>query len=204
MALGMLCSTLVTGVLALTVTRLITGFGIGGMLATTNALVAEYSNDRRRNTAVTAMATGYPIGAIAGGTVASALLTTGTWRDVFLLGAGMSAALIPLIPLLLPEPPDAQARRSGDALAWVNRSLHALGHGPVKTLPTCPDTAPTAGVRVLFSPSLRPVAVLLTMGYVLHIMTFYFILKWVPKIVVDMGFSPWLLGASWSGPMSAD
>jgi MFS family permease len=28
------------------------------------------------------------------------------------------------------------------------------------------------------------------LSYFLHITTFYFILKWVPKIVVDMGFSP--------------
>jgi cyanate permease len=32
--------------------------------------------------------------------------------------------------------------------------------------------------------------VLLTVGYFAHIMTFYFILKWIPKIVVDMGFAP--------------
>ena len=32
--------------------------------------------------------------------------------------------------------------------------------------------------------------VLVTSAYFLHITTFYFILKWVPKIVVDMGFSP--------------
>jgi len=31
---------------------------------------------------------------------------------------------------------------------------------------------------------------LLTLAYFGHIMTFYFILKWVPKIVVDMGFAP--------------
>ena len=33
------------------------------------------------------------------------------------------------------------------------------------------------------------------MAYFAHIMTFYFILKWVPKIVVDMGFSPALAGS---------
>jgi MFS family permease len=32
--------------------------------------------------------------------------------------------------------------------------------------------------------------VLLTIAYFAHIMTFYFILKWIPKIVVDMGFAP--------------
>jgi MFS family permease len=30
----------------------------------------------------------------------------------------------------------------------------------------------------------------MTFGYFAHITSFYFILKWVPKIVVDMGFAP--------------
>src|SRR4030081_2082993 len=41
MALGMLSTTQVTSVETLAATRLFTGFGIGGMLATTNAFVAE-------------------------------------------------------------------------------------------------------------------------------------------------------------------
>jgi MFS family permease len=36
--------------------------------------------------------------------------------------------------------------------------------------------------------------VLLTFAYFAHLMTFYFILKWIPKIVVDMGFAPSLAG----------
>jgi MFS family permease len=36
--------------------------------------------------------------------------------------------------------------------------------------------------------------VLLTVAYFAHIMTFYFILKWIPKIVVDMGYSPSMAG----------
>jgi MFS family permease len=32
--------------------------------------------------------------------------------------------------------------------------------------------------------------VLLTAAYFAHIMTFYFVLKWIPKIVADMGFAP--------------
>ena len=39
------------------------------------------------------------------------------------------------------------------------------------------------------SPRTR-VTLLLTAAYFLHIITFYFILKWTPKIVVDMGFAP--------------
>jgi len=41
----------------------------------------------------------------------------------------------------------------------------------------------------LFSPSLISITILLSVAYFCHIMTFYFILKWIPKIVVDMGFA---------------
>ena len=191
MALGMLSTTQVTSIGALSATRLFTGFGIGGMLATTNALVAEYASDKWRGAAVAIMAAGYPMGAIAGGAVASQLLVSGGWREVFWLGALMTAACIPLVPWLIPEPVGSLLqRRTGDTLARVNRSLSALGHGAVTALPPAEPDAPRARAGELFSRGMAPVTVLLTIAYFLHIMTFYFILKWVPKIVVDMGFSP--------------
>ena len=191
MALGMFATTQVASIEMLAATRLFTGLGIGGMLATTNALVAEYASDKWRGAAVAIMAAGYPMGAIAGGAIASNLLATGGWRDVFWLGAVMTALCIPLIPWLLPEPAGSLLqRRRGNVLAAVNRSLGALGHAPVTALPPPEPDAPRAGMRELFARGMAPVTVLLTLAYFLHIMTFYFILKWVPKIVVDMGFSP--------------
>jgi len=137
------------------------------------------------------MAAGYPMGAIAGGSIASALLATGGWRQVFFLGAGMTALFLPLLPLLLPEPVSALLyRRKGDVLPQVNRSLRALGHAEVSALPPPDADVQRAHLSELFTRGMAPVTVLLTLGYFLHIMTFYFILKWVPKIVVDMGFPP--------------
>lgn len=195
MALGMLSTTQVGSIGGLAVTRLATGLGIGGMLATINALVAEYTNDRWRGAAVAIMAAGYPLGAVLGGSIASMLLASGDWRLVFFLGAGMTALFLPLAPLLLPEPVGALLqRRPVNTLFRVNRSLRALGHSEVTELPPVELAAPKASLGQLFSPGLRTVTLLLTLAYFLHIMTFYFILKWVPKIVVDMGFSPSLAG----------
>jgi len=50
----------------LSVYRVFTGLGIGGMLAAINAVAAEFSNDRRRSLNVSLMAIGYPIGAVIG------------------------------------------------------------------------------------------------------------------------------------------
>ena len=191
MALGMFATTQAGSIGALAATRLFTGIGIGGMLATTNALVAEYANDKWRGAAVAIMVAGYPMGAIAGGSVASALLASGDWRQVFMLGAAVTAICLPLVPLLLAEPVGALLQnRQSDTLARVNRSLQKLGHAPYTALPPVEPAARRAGFSELFTRGMGPVTVLLTAAYFFHIMTFYFILKWVPKIVVDMGFSP--------------
>jgi benzoate transport len=191
MASGMIMATRVKGVYDLSVWRVITGFGIGGMLAAINAVAAEFSNDRRRSLNVSLMAIGYPIGAVIGGSIAALLLKRGDWRVVFQFGAAATAAFIPLVLWLVPESIAwlCQRQPSG-ALASVNRSLVRMGHEPIAELPLVSLDARKRSVADIFSPQLIRVTVLVTAAYFLHITTFYFILKWVPKIVVDMGFTP--------------
>lgn len=190
MALGMGATVLVHSIPQLALTRVLTGLGIGGMLAVTNALVAEYANDRARSAAVTIMAAGYPMGAIAGGSIASAMLATHGWRDVFLLGTGMSLLLLPLVALFLPEPVSAiLLRRDTDTLTQLNRSLRKLGHETVNALPPLVERSRKTTLADLFAPDLRGLTVMFTIAYFMHILTFYFILKWVPKVISDMGFS---------------
>jgi benzoate transport len=191
MASGMIMATRVKGVYDLSVWRVITGLGIGGMLAAINAVAAEFSNDRRRSLNVSLMAIGYPIGAVIGGSIAALLLKRGDWRVVFQFGAAATAAFIPLVLWLVPESIAwlCQRQPSG-ALASVNRSLVRMGHEPIAELPLVALDDRKRSVADIFSPQLIRVTVLVTAAYFLHITTFYFILKWVPKIVVDMGFTP--------------
>lgn len=191
MAAGMAAAVFASGLPMLLVVRFATGLGIGGMLACTNAMVAELANARRRSLSVAIMAAGYPLGAVVGGTIASVLLASYGWRSVFVLGAAMTAACLPLALLLLPETVGHLVRRGGkDALARVNQVLIRLRHSPVAALPA--DNGDRRGVPVaeLFTPALARTTILLTVAYFTHLMTFYFMLKWIPKIVVDMGFTP--------------
>lgn len=188
MAGGMGMATLATSVAGLSAIRFLTGLGIGGMLACTNALVAEFSNDRHRNLAVAIMASGYPMGAIIGGSIATGLLAEGHWRDVFSFGAVVTAAFLPIAWFLLPESVGFLVQKRGpDALDRINATLRRLGHERATGLPPAPEKAAKASIRQLFAPDLAHSTILLTVAYFCHIMTFYFILKWIPKIVVDMG-----------------
>ncbi len=191
MALGMLAAAHANSIPMLSAVRLMTGLGIGGMLACTNAIVAELANARSRSLAVVLMGAGYPVGAILGGSVASMLLVSGGWRDVFHFGAIVTGIFLPFTFLLLPESIGfLLQRRPANASARLNALLTRMGHAPVDALPQIDGNAPKPSFATLFKPGLAHITILLTAAYFAHIMTFYFILKWVPKIVVDMGYAP--------------
>jgi predicted MFS family arabinose efflux permease len=165
------------------------------MLASTNAMAAEFSNAKRRNLSVILMAAGYPVGVIVGGSIASLLLVYFDWRSVFLFGTIVTAVFIPLTWYFLPESIEHLIhRRSRGALARVNSTLRRMGHAMIEALPPAEKDAAPSGMRALLSPALARTTILLTIAYFTHIMTFYFTLKWIPKIVVDMGFAPALAG----------
>jgi MFS family permease len=171
--------------------RVITGLGIGGMLAAINAVAAEFSNQRRRDLSVSLMAIGYPIGAVVGGTIASELLRIYDWQAVFYFGAAVTAIFIPLVYFFVPESVHWLAHKQPEgALEQINRTLKRLGHTVVSALPAMTAETRKRSSGDIFRAGLLMTTVLVTAAYFFHITTFYFILKWVPNIVASMGFDP--------------
>jgi MFS family permease len=199
MTVGMYMAHAATGVSALTAWRLITGLGIGGMLAATNAVTAESSNKSHRSIAMALYVIGYPLGAVVGGFIAQGwLLVAFDWRAVFMFGTIVTAALIPIVMLVVPETPAFFAvRRGPGAVEKINRTLRAFGKSPISELPAVAPSAPKLKVTdILSNPRLRPVTILLALGYMFHTITFYYILKWAVTIVA--GYPP-----GYSQPMAA-
>ncbi|TLZ28765.1 MAG: MFS transporter [Gammaproteobacteria bacterium] len=191
MAIGMFGAGHAQGVAGLLVWRLLTGLGIGGTLAAINAAAAEVSNRRWRNFAMALMVIGYPLGGIVGGMFVQRLLATATWHEVFLYGAWATSGFLPIVWLLVPESVAfLDRRRPPGALERINRILVRFGHPPVSVLSEASPGAERRSIADLFKPGLLTTTVLITFVYFAHITSFYFIIKWVPKIVVDMGFEP--------------
>lgn len=192
MALGMYLASIAQGVTAMVAFRFLTGIGIGGMLAATNAVTAESSNVKWRRLAIGAYVAGYPLGAIIGGIAASEwLLPDHGWRAVFLFGAIVTAALIPVMLLLVPETAAFNATRGN--LAGVNRTLGAFGKASIDALPAIAADKPKPKITdILSNPRLRPITLLLAFGYMFHTITFYYILKFAVQIVADYppGYAP--------------
>lgn len=194
MSVGMFMVTTVTGIDDLSLWRVITGFGIGGMLAAINPMAAEFSNRKNRNIALSLVVIGYPLGGIIGGTLVVPLLKGYDWRSVFYLGAGATFLFIPLVYFWMPESIHwLVKRRPKNALQRVNKVLASLKHDTVNALPAMDESttqAKPASFLDIFSSKLLVTTIIVTLAYFFHITTFYFILKWAPKIVVDMGFAP--------------
>jgi benzoate transport len=191
MTLGMFMASTVTTVVPLCVWRVVTGVGIGGLLAAINATVAEFANARRQALCVSIMAIGYPMGAVLGGLVVTWLLRSHDWRSIFQLGAAMTGVFIPLTLFFLPESVHWLARKQpSGALERINRTLARMGHATATALPRIAAEVRQRSQADLFSPALVRATVIITVAYMFHMLPFYFLLKWLPKIVVDMGFAP--------------
>jgi benzoate transport len=191
MTIGMFGASVAGGVPALLVARLLTGLGIGGMLASINAAAAELSSQRWRSLAVALMVIGYPLGGVVGGTIVQRLLGAGTWHDVFMFGGAVTAAFIPIVWFLLPESVDFLDRqRKPGALETINRILTRFGHESTAALTLETHESSQRSVMDIFKPGLIVATLLITFGYFAHVTSFYFIIKWVPKLVVDLGFAP--------------
>jgi benzoate transport len=190
--LGMMFSGFAQNFAELGILRVVTGLGIGGILASANTLVAEYSSDKRRALAVAWMAAGYPIGATLGGLAAVYLLGAYGWPSVFAFGAVCSALLVPIMIGLLPESLDYLVSRTrpenrAAALARINATLRKTQRPPLAAFPEI-ATRPRA-VFSVFAPETGRSAALICSGFFLVMFSFYFLLTWTPKILVDLGLS---------------
>jgi len=190
MTTGMLAVSHASGIWMLCGWRIYTGLGIGGLLSSTNAIVAEFSNRKHRGLCISFMVIGYPLGGIVCGALGHLLLDAGAvnWRDMFSVGAFISAAMLPLTFFLLPESVHWLTRSlPNNALSRINITLSKIGHNKIRKLTIQDHVEFTHSVFDIFSPRLLVPTLLMTTAYLFQMITFYYILKWTPTIVVQMG-----------------
>ena len=189
--IGMVLSAYAQSQLQLLALRFVTGVGIGGMLATLTALVSEYSNDKRRGICMGLLQSGYPLGALLGGMVAAQIIQLADWRSLFLFGGGLSAVLLPLVVIRLPESLDFLSR-SGLSVEGNMKGrllerfdLSEPHHSMVEVM----DQG-VGSWRSCFTPSeVRINTLLLWSCYLTLMFSFYFVVSWTPKLLVDAGLS---------------
>ena len=196
MAVGMIMVTTIdkttgNGLALLSAWRVVTGLGIGGMLAAVNAVAAEFANAKNKHLSVSLMSIGYPAVGAVGGLIASWLLQSHDWRAVFYFGCATTVVFIPIVFFLIPESVHWLARKQpAGALEKINRAMRLIGKAAIAALPHVDEQTRKRSVMDVFRPGLIATTLICAAAYFFHITTFYYILKWVPNIVVEMGFPP--------------
>lgn len=175
--------------------RLVTGFGIGTMFAPVNSMAAEYASDRRRGLAIGLNVLGYPLGTTIGGLIATWMLAENgpnlPWPSVFVLGGTLTALLIPLLLLFMPESMEfLLSKRPKHALEKVNIVMQKLGHAPLRELPP-PDaeSAKGGGLAEILTEPYRSRAIVIIVAYFMTISVFYFGNFLAPRVLALEGFS---------------
>ncbi len=190
-------------------TRVVAGFGIGGLLASVTALTAEYAPARIRNTIVMAVTAGYPLGALLTGLIASWTVPEFGWRAT-MIGAGVLTAIV-LVPciLFLSESLAFLARRHGGTdpahfnPAAFNRVLHSMGRAPVSRIdPAFFEAHGTFRITDLLRGKYRSLSLRLWAGLFACFMVMYYLLSWIPRIAAESGLAAGdaiVAGALYSG-----
>lgn len=188
-SVSVLITALAESVPQLLVLRFVSGLGIGAMLATVAALVAEYAPERSRNFFVGLVLAGYPIGATISGLIAAQVIPAYGWRTMFLVAGAISAATLPLAAMLLPESVSFLAQRQPhNALERVNRIFRKMGLPPQESLPQAPRKS-KVGLRPLLAVEWRRETAKLWLAFLTSFGTLYFLISWIPKLAAGAGLS---------------
>jgi MFS family permease len=172
--------------------RFLTGLGIGAMTASIGSLVYELASKKRRELSLGFVTAAFPVGTLVGAYVASHWLLAIDWRAVFGFGAVFSFLLIPLVYFLLPESFEyLLGKQPRHALATANRQLGKLGLAPLAQLPpkSAVIASKDASVLDVLRPPVLTSAILACLGYFGFMVSQYFILNWMPKLMVDVGYT---------------
>jgi MFS transporter, AAHS family, 4-hydroxybenzoate transporter len=98
-----LCTAFASNISELLVIRFCTGLGLGGAMPSFISLGAEYVPRRVRAAVVSGLWTGFPIGGVIGGLLASRLIPHWGWPSIFWVGGTLPLVLAAVLGLVLPE-----------------------------------------------------------------------------------------------------
>ena len=191
MGLSVLLTAFSETVLELIIMRLISGLGIGCMLATTATLTSENVLNNSRDFWVSLVISGYPVGAVVSGYVAAAVIPSYGWESMFILAGLTTLITIPLIFFFLSESPQFYLKKQPHgALEKVNRILIKMNFKPLDSLPKVKLGANNyTGVSKLFSDKYKISTLQLWVGLFFAFGCLYFLISWIPKLATDAGLS---------------
>jgi AAHS family benzoate transporter-like MFS transporter len=189
-SLGMAATATTHSVQTFGAFRFLTGIGVGALVATVGALVAEFAPAAQRNRLNAVVYSGVPAGGVLAAVLALLTADRIGWRGLFWIGALPIVVLLPLAVAKLPESPRwlAARGRTAEALDASARTGVPLGPGPTGARAGTRSTHAKVGFPALASRGLAfPTLLLGTMSFAGLLLT-YGLNTWLPQIMEDNGY----------------
>jgi len=182
-SIGMAVTATTQSLQAFGLSRFLTGVGVGALVATVGALVAEFAPPGQRNRYNAIVYSGIPAGGVLAALVALGFADTVGWRGLFWVGALPIVLLLPVAIVKLPESPKwlVARRRLADAERVSARTgIPVPAWGPL---------APAkVGFPALATRDLALPTFLLGMMSFAGLLLTYSLNTWLPKIMGDQGY----------------
>lgn len=202
-SIGMALTAFAQSIFMFGLLRFLTGLGVGMIVATGGAVIAEFAPRNRRNLFNAIVYSGVPAGGVMASVLALLLEDTIGWRGLFLIGASPLIFLLPMALLALPESPRwlVSRGRVEDAEALVvKHELPARQFLAVET--TAPQQEKAAapaderekalqrtGFAALFSRAYLPGTILIGAMSFIGLLSTYGLNTWLPQIMQSNGVS---------------
>lgn len=168
--------------------RFLTGIGVGALVATSAAVVAEFAPPGRRNRYNAIVYSGVPAGGVLAALMAITLSDLVGWRGLFLIGALPIVLLFPMALVRLPESPQwLLARGKAERAAAVSRKTG------VRLPPADPASARAAATEKVGFAALATARFALP-TFLLGLLSFsgllltYGLNTWLPEIMGQDGY----------------
>lgn len=182
-SLGMAFTAMTTSVMLFGIGRFFTGIGVGALVGTVGAIVAEFAPAHQRNRLNAIVYSGIPAGGVLASLLALALTDVIGWRGLFWIGAVPIVTVLPLAFLKLPESAQWLASRGRDEQARVVAERNGI-ELVRETGPTTERVGfPALATRALAWPTL----LLGTMSFAGLLLT-YGLNTWLPEIMGANGY----------------
>jgi len=189
---GLALSATAGSAIVLALWRVVTGLGIGGILACITVLVSEFSNNKHRGMAISIYAAGYGLGATFGGMGAGKLIPSMGWHSVFVAGAILSAIALVATFFILPESPDfLYQKQPANAQEQLRSIARRIGKQDTVTdyeLPAA-HSLPRVHIKDLLATQMRSTSLKIWAAFFIIMFGFYFASSWTPKLLVEVGMS---------------
>ena len=199
-SLGMAFTAMATSIPAFGFLRFLTGIGVGALVATAGAVVAEFAPAGKRNFYNALVYSGVPAGGLLASLLAIVLGGVTDWRGLFMIGALPLVILFPLAYFKLPESPKwllargrtdeatALSLKTGIPLEDGHAGSTASGISALPPAAVNKAGRPLAGFAALTTGNYRTPTILLGLMSFCGLLLTYGLNTWLPEIMGQHGY----------------